>query len=404
MHFKQNLHLLLLASALFAFTTSCHDHHTHDEGTKDETHDKDHDHDKDHAHDKGAAEKEHEHEPGEIIFSPEQAKAGGVETETVVPGEFHGVIRVSGQIRSAQADEITVVATTNGTVTWDAKGLAEGMAVAAGSTIVHIASEHLLDGDPTEKAKNAFEVARSNYQRAKLLLKDSILSVKQFEEIEMQYKNARIAYKSLGNKATSRGISVTCPMSGFVKNIAVSNGSYVSTGQPIATISRNRKLQLVAYLPESYFAQSAQIKGANFRTSYDNRLYKLDELNGRLLASGKSADVANGFLPIAFEFDNRGTVIPGTYADIYLTTQSMPQTITVPLTAITEDQGVYFVYVREEEDAYKRCEVQAGMNDGERMQILSGLEAGQNVVVKGAYLIKLAANSSVIPEGHSHNH
>ncbi|MDD3077401.1 MAG: efflux transporter periplasmic adaptor subunit, partial [Proteiniphilum sp.] len=72
--------------------------------------------------------------------------------------------------------------------------------------------------------------------------------------------------------------------------------------------------------------------------------------------------------------------------------------------AITEEQGLYFVYIQLHEDAYKKQAVTMGQNDGERVQILAGLKQGDNVVVNGVYQVKLAATSSVIPEGHSHAH
>jgi multidrug efflux pump subunit AcrA (membrane-fusion protein) len=43
-----------------------------------------------------------------------------------------------------------------------------------------------------------------------------------------------------------------------------------------------------------------------------------------------------------------------------------------------------------------------GQNNGERVQILSGLKNGDKVVTKGVYQVKLAATSSVMPEGHAH--
>ena len=50
----------------------------------------------------------------------------------------------------------------------------------------------------------------------------------------------------------------------------------------------------------------------------------------------------------------------------------------------------------------KKQEVNLGQSNGDRVQVLSGLKAGDKAVVKGVYQVKLAAVSSVMPEGHSH--
>ena len=47
-------------------------------------------------------------------------------------------------------------------------------------------------------------------------------------------------------------------------------------------------------------------------------------------------------------------------------------------------------------------EVRLGDDNGVRTEILQGLQAGEEVVVKGAMQVRLAAMSSAIPVGHSH--
>lgn len=49
--------------------------------------------------------------------------------------------------------------------------------------------------------------------------------------------------------------------------------------------------------------------------------------------------------------------------------------ISVPTTALTEEQGIYFVYVKLDEEGYKKQEVRIGADDGLRTEILSGLRA-----------------------------
>ena len=107
---------------------------------------------------------------------------------------------------------------------------------------------------------------------------------------------------------------------------------------------------------------------------------------------------------VVFELDNKGEVVPGAYIEVFLLTASIDNAIVVPVSALTEEQGLYFVYLRLDEEGYKKQEVTVGNSDGENVRILSGLHEGDQVVTRGVYQVKLAANSGVIPEGHSHNH
>ena len=107
---------------------------------------------------------------------------------------------------------------------------------------------------------------------------------------------------------------------------------------------------------------------------------------------------------MVFELDNKGEIVPGAYVEVFLQTSSVDDALVVPVSALTEEQGLYFVYLRLDEEGYKKQEVTIGDNNGENVRILSGLHEGDQVVTRGVYQVKLAANSSVIPEGHSHNH
>ena len=74
----------------------------------------------------------------------------------------------------------------------------------------------------------------------------------------------------------------------------------------------------------------------------------------------------------------------------------------VPITAISEQQGLYYVYVQLDEECYQRREVELGADDGLRVRILSGLEPGERVVTRGAVNLKMASASGAIPHGHEH--
>ena len=76
----------------------------------------------------------------------------------------------------------------------------------------------------------------------------------------------------------------------------------------------------------------------------------------------------------------------------------MQNVISVPVSALIEEQGVYSVFVRVHEEAYKKVPVTLGADNGSEVQILSGLNAGDEVVTVGAYQIKLASASNAIPE------
>ena len=339
---------------------------------------------------------------GEIVISPEEAKAAGIVAEAVTPGEFSGVIPCGGKILAASGEEATVVATVSGVVSFT-RGLTEGSAVAKGGTVFTISSKNLQD-DPARQAAVAYQTAKSEYERAARLVKDKIVTEKEFNQIRSAYESAKIAYQafSSGGKAVS-GVAVSSPISGYVKTCLVKEGDYVAVGQPLMNVTQTRSLYLRANVPERYYQVLGTVKSAKFKTAYGDRVYDLRQMNGRLVATGKQTGDGTPYLPVTFEFANRAEVAPGSFVETYLLTAPRKGVVSVPVSALTDEQGLNFVYVQTDPSCYERREVAVGQTDGERVEIKSGLKGGEKVVVKGATQVRLASASNTIP-GHTHNH
>ena len=382
----------------------------HNHGTEAHDHDHEgHDHENEghsatkecegHNHGSEASESDHS---DEIILPKAKAEAAGVKVSTIEPGTFEQVIKTSGQVLAAQGDESVAVATVAGVVSFHGK-VTEGMSVGKGSTLLTISSSNIADGDPVQRARIAYEISKKEYERMKALVKNKIVSDKDFAQAEQNYENARISYEALAKGNTKGGQAISSPIGGYVKNILVKEGDYVTIGQPLVSVTQNRRLFLRAEVSEKYYPYLRTIGSANFKTPYDNKVYALKELSGRLLSFGKSAGDNSFYVPVTFEFDNKGDIIPGSFVEVYLLSTPMENVISLPRTALTEEQGLFFVYLQLDEEGYKKQEVTLGADNGQSVQILTGVKAGDPVVVNGAYQVKLASASNAIP-AHSHEH
>lgn len=373
-----------------------HEHEGHDHATEaHEGHDHDHDEDKEEAGHEG-----HNHN-GEIEVSLERQKTFGITTDTVAVGDFAEVIRTSGQILSAMGDEMTIVAKSSGIISFGR--LTEGSAVGKGSLIATISSKDLGGGDQLAKAKAVYGAAKKEYERDLQLSKDNIVSESHLDQSRLAYEQAKAEYDALASGTTKDGnVSVTSPLGGFIKKLSVAQGDYVETGTPIALVSQNRRLRLRADVSEKYYGLLNGIKDANFSTSYSDEAYSLKGLNGRLLGYGKASD-GDYYIPVTFEFDNKGDLIAGSYVDIFLKSSNSSKAISVPVSAVVEDQGIHYVFVQHDETGFFKREVKLGQSDGQRVIVKSGLNEGEVVVATGAVQVKLASVTAV-PAGHTHNH
>lgn len=364
----------------------------------------------DHEHETAEEHAGHNHESkatkhsDEIIFPKAQAAKTTFEVREIQPASFNQVVKTTGQVLAAPGDEAVIVATSNGVVSFSSNKLTEGTKVQKGQSLFQISSKDIAEGDYYTKVKATYEAAKASYDRAEALVKDKIISQKEFESTKLEFENAKTAYNAVSNNKTAKGVSVNAPINGHMKNILVKEGEYITVGQPLATVSQNQRLVLRAEVSQRYYNAMQSVKSANFKTPYDNKVYSLEDLNGRLLSFGKTSNENSFFIPVSFEFDNKGEVIPGSFVEVYLISAPIENTLSIPVSALTNEMGIHYVYVQIDEEGYRKQEVALGANNGKEVQIIKGLHPGDRVVTKGAYQVKMASASGAIPHGHSHEH
>ncbi|MCK4698792.1 MAG: efflux RND transporter periplasmic adaptor subunit, partial [Bacteroidales bacterium] len=280
-----------------------------------------------------------------------------------------------------------------------------GSAVKKGDVLFEIWGGILTDENYDLKfheIKLEYEKNKMNYERASELIKDRIISEEKFLEIKTNFKNAESRYFVYLENRNQNGQKVISKTTGYIHQIYVSEGEYINAGEKLATVITRNKLILQADVPQNHFDKLSTFTSASFTTSYSNRVYRSEALNGRLLAYGRSTDESSFFTPVSFEIDYHTDLFPGSFVEINLMGKPFSGAIVVPKTALMEEQGKIYVFLHHEDGDYEKRYVELGADDGEFVHIPAGLEENQMVVVTGAYHVKLATMSTDLPDTHSH--
>ena len=359
------------------------------------------------ADEKTALAKQPEHaENSDISYSKEQSWKVEFANKAVKKQTFNDVIKTSGQILSAPGDEMIVTAKASGIVVFSGKNTIVGSSVNSGNSLFTITgadmTENNIDASVNE-AKNYYLKAKADYDRSKLLVVDRIVSEKDHQQVKLQYENAKRAYATVSKNYSSKGQNVLSPMSGFVKDVLVTEGQYVASGTPLATISKNKRLLIQANVSQNYFGRLSSITSANFKTPQSDMVYNTAALEGKIVSYGKSASANSPFIPVTFEVNNTGQLISGSIIEVYLKSSSIPDALVVPTSALIEEQGTFYVYVQTGGESFQKREVKLGASDGLNVQVLSGIDENERVVTKGGYQIKLSSASGALP-AHGHEH
>ena len=328
-----------------------------------------------------------------------------VKVVTLEKQEFQDILKTTGVLLPSRGDIQVYHSPANGYIHFTNERMVPGSNVGKGDVLFEITGGILSEENSDLKFREIqleYEMEKKNFERAENLIGDKIISEGDFLAIKSKYENVKTRYQLYLENRKQGGQLIISRASGFVQQIHVSEGDYVHAGEVVAKTITQKKLILRADIPQNNYNRLSTFNSATFTTSYGNRVYRSDALHGKLLAYGRSTDETSFFTPITFEIDHHPDLIPGSFVEVNLKGNPVEDALVLPISALMEEQGKIYVFIRMEHGEFEKRYIELGIDDGEYVQVLSGLEEDQKVVVAGAYFVKLSTMSTDLPDTHSH--
>lgn len=343
----------------------------------------------------------HQHKSSEIIIEVDDQKTFGITTQQVNYQKGHSVIHATGVVSNDISSNSVISASTNGIITLTPAAI-PGAYINKGTILARVSAQNTNGGDSNAAARARLSAAKAELDRIKPLLPDGIVTRREYEAALAEYESAKAGYSS---SAASGVISV--PMNGRISQVLAKSGEYVTTGSIIATISGSTSKILRIDVPEKFRREITSITTANIRKASSDEWISLDSIGEINPTDIKiSPDATTGYFSIYCQInDPYSEFFDGSIVEVAVISKTeSEENIVIPRKSITEQQGNYFVYVKTGEHSFEKRAIEPGESDGIQTAIKSGLRAGDEVVVSGTAMVRLAANRNVVPEGHSHNH
>lgn len=376
-----------------------HDGHSHEE----------HSHDA-HAHGEHSHSYEadsHKEENSAILhFAKEQQGKIEFAIEKVEESDFNGAVKVAARVSAAPGNVTTIIATNAGRLHY-VGNIVEGKNIRQGEPIFSLDGSNVTDNDAAVKfaeAESNYQVAKADYERKVSLYKDNIVSLKELQAVEAALRQAEAHYNSMKNHFSNGKMVLKAPMGGYISTLFVDNGEYVAAGTAVAAVQRSGEVNIEGELPVRYASGLSNITSVNIELN-DGTVYSLDEVGGRVVAVGHSANGCS-MVPVTVSAARLDAVVPGSIVTLHLA-MSLRQgeaKLVVPRTALIEEMGVFYVFVHRGGDAFEKREVRIGTTDGKYTQILKGLHKGEAVVTKGAISLKLSQGAAALDPHAGHVH
>ena len=340
----------------------------------------------------------------DVAFSKEQSWKIDFATAVVEKQNFGGAVKVVAKVVATPQDFTTIVATTSGKVQF-VGNVVEGKEVVAGEPLFYLEGGDVTDNDAAVKyaeAESNYLLAKSDYERKKLLFNDMVVSERELEAAEALYKQAEARYKSLNRSFGNGKVTLKAVKNGYIASLLVSNGDYVEPGTPIATVQCNGNYNIVAELPVRFAPQLRNIADVNIVLP-SGEAFSMNSAGGSVVAVGSAANGCN-MLPLTISAGAIDGVVPGSIVTLYITSVGDTKAVVVPRTALVEEMGNFFVFVQNNPISFEKRAVEVGATDGIMVQVLDGVAAGERVVTKGAVSLKLSQGAAALDPHAGHVH
>jgi len=344
---------------------------------------------------------------GEITYLKEQAWKTDFSIIEVLKRNFNERVLVSGEIEFNTSQYSTVSTPAAGMLVLR-KELLPGKYIRKGELLGTVVSKDIIAGVAAEenlhleflRHKSRYNQAKSNFQRQKQLFDGEVISESEFEQDKLTFEIAEAEYNTIADSyiESEGGIELTARTSGYIKKVLSQSGDYMEVGRPVIEINPQKTSLLKIDVPVAYFNRIDQIDSVRWKSGGH-----WVSSSSKVITRARQIEDGNVYFPLWLEISSN-TITPGHFLQAELVMSSTSKSrIMVPTTAMLEDFGIYYLIVQVTGESFEKREVKIGDRNSEWIEITSGIEEREIVVVQGAYQVKMAGMAGEAP-AHGHEH
>ena len=366
-------------------------------------------HGDEHAKDDGHKdEAAHEELPTRVRLSPEAIEGAKIRTAKVVRESLSATLALVGEI-AADPDKLARVASpADGRI--EAISFKEGSKVARGDVLAVIRVPELgkVRGALAAAAARA-RAARANADRLKVLLERKLVSQQEVDnaiaEAAAHEAESRALSAELSAMGTGGGAGASLTLRAPIDGVVVARDAVV--GQPVtpeSVLATIADLGTVWFLARVFEKDLDRLR-AGAAVEVELNAYPHERFTGALEYIGKQVDpVARTFTARVVLANRDDKLRLGLFGSARVSTGEAAKrraALVVERSALTEIAGKKAVFVRHPDDDFELHEVTLGESALGKVEVLSGLREGEDVVVDGVFTLKsVLLKSAFAEEGH----
>ncbi len=299
--------------------------------------------------------------------------------EIPVPVEVAEV--TTGAIASYISATANLVAEDQVKVLAEAEGRVERLQVEEGDLVSKGQVLAVLVQDEAKIAKSKVDLKASNARAALDRAKDThdqgLISAETYDTLEMEYEFARQEVAEAEWRLAKTVIRA--PFSGRVTERFITLGQHLRPGDELFTVADYDPLVARIYLPERDVMELEEGREVRITLAANAEF----SFTGRVRQIAPVVDTATGTVKVTVEaVQPPAGVRPGAFVSIGIVREQHPSALLLPRVSVIRELRAAHVFVTEDDTAVKKA-VELGLEEGDVVEVLSGVSAGDKVVVAG---------------------
>ncbi len=301
---------------------------------------------------------------------PRAAAAVPVEVAPVLRRSISTYIETNGTLEAE--NEVDIVARTSAPVV--ELLTEEGHEVRRGEVLARLdAQEHRARLEISRVARSETE---TTWKRARSLYEEDLISVEEYERALAAYESARAQFDE--NEIQLGYTEIRAPFDGLIVARYVHLAENVALNAPLFRISDFDPLLCPIQVPEREMPRLRVGQSAYLTVeAWPGRRF-----SARVLRIRPVVDADTGTIRVTLEVRTEGRLRPGMFARVFVETATRDGALVIPKAALSLESIGDTVYVAKDGRASRR-EVSLGYQEGDFVEILSGVAEGESVVVVG---------------------
>lgn len=287
---------------------------------------------------------------------------------------------VRGAISSTYAANATLEANAEADILARVPGVVQSILVEEGDRVTKGQALLQIEADEyrfrLQQAEATTKNLRARFERLQDMSERGLASAEEFDTAEAEFANAEAAE---GLARIELGYTtVRAPMDGYIVNRLVDPGQPISQNLAVFHIADFEPLLARVHVPSKEFRRLTTEQPVTIHLDSDGTV-----LRGSIQLVSPVIDPASGTIKVTVEIpEYPAGVRPGDFAEVRIVTERREGRVLVPRIALVSDKGEDVVYV-ERDGVAERIAVEIGLSDDEQAEVLSGIEPGDLIVVKG---------------------